>query len=393
VSKVVESSRIIAIVGRDLLYNHRIFKFLKIIAQLLYPHKLLIVAPKIRPEEGGVQVKKVKIKGLEIVDSRAVLTRSQLYFMPNCFYELLRRKPAIICHWTGELGLMSLTCMLASKILRVPFVIFTWRNKPVKLPLPIKVIWKVIISSTSLIIAGTNKAKSILISEGVPSSKIIVMPEAGIDKKFFFHPKGGPLRKGSIKKTVLFTGRFVAEKGIYQILESIEKVRSKIRDIHFIFCGNGPERDNMINYVKKANLSNICTIKGWVSYDEMPKVYNSTDVFVYPSYATKSWEEQFGFALLEAMACGVPVITTKSGSIPEVVGNSVIIIEPKNSKKLAEAIIKVLHDEDLRKSLSEKGRKQAEKYSSEIIAKKFIKVIVNLTSLKTPLARMSIDNA
>jgi len=87
-------------------------------------------------------------------------------------------------------------------------------------------------------------------------------------------------------------------------------------------------------------------------------VYRSSDVLVLPSIPTKNWTEQFGYALVEAMASGIPVVASKSGAIPEVVKSNEngFLVKPGDPVDLAEKIIKLLEDDSLRESLGRKAR-------------------------------------
>ena len=107
-------------------------------------------------------------------------------------------------------------------------------------------------------------------------------------------------------------------------------------------------------------------------YHQMHEIYNMADIFVLPSIATRTWKEQFGMVLAEAMACGVPVISTVSGSIDEVVADAGLLVQPNDPTELSAAIINLLKNEALRKELGIKGRERAvREYDSKTIAGKF----------------------
>jgi len=98
----------------------------------------------------------------------------------------------------------------------------------------------------------------------------------------------------------------------------------------------------------------------FVSYDEMPQVYRMADIFVLPSYPTMTWQEQFGMVLIEALASGKPVISTMSGGIPEVLGDAGILIPSGDYFQLAENILRLMKDDNLRDALGKKALKIAE---------------------------------
>jgi glycosyltransferase involved in cell wall biosynthesis len=97
---------------------------------------------------------------------------------------------------------------------------------------------------------------------------------------------------------------------------------------------------------------------GYVPYRDIPLMYNAATLFLYPSL-----RESFGLPILEAMACGVPVITSNTSSMPEVAGNAAEIIDPFNYKELSSAIARLLIDEDLRHSYKQKGLQRAKKFT------------------------------
>ena len=98
----------------------------------------------------------------------------------------------------------------------------------------------------------------------------------------------------------------------------------------------------------------------YVTYQELPKIINQAIALVFPSL----WEG-FGFPVVEAMACGTPVITSNLSSLPEVAGDAAILVNPYNTKEITQAMQIIATDERTRSQLSSKGLEQASNYSSE----------------------------
>lgn len=143
----------------------------------------------------------------------------------------------------------------------------------------------------------TTLAKNALINEGVDPRKIKVI-NYGVDLSRF---KPISKRNVSPKPVVLTVARKVMEKGL--------DIWKKLRD----------------------ELSESVTFK-WVDslpYKEVIREYQKADIFLLPSMTTATWEEQYGMALIEAMACGLPIVTTNIGAIPEVVNDSAVLCEPE----------------------------------------------------------------
>lgn len=105
-------------------------------------------------------------------------------------------------------------------------------------------------------------------------------------------------------------------------------------------------------------------LTGYVVNTDLPAIYNLAKLFLYPSL-----RESFGIPMLEAMRCGVAVITSNTSSMPEIAGDSAYIIDPFKPEEITEGIVKLLNDNALRESLIEKGFKQAKKFSWENMAK------------------------
>jgi len=94
-------------------------------------------------------------------------------------------------------------------------------------------------------------------------------------------------------------------------------------------------------------------------YDRIPELHRLADIFILPSRPTPQWEEQFGYVLVEAMACGIPVISTRSGSIPDIIGESGELI-PHSSPELIGHVLKAwIHDPELRAAWAQKALARA----------------------------------
>jgi len=145
----------------------------------------------------------------------------------------------------------------------------------------------------------------------------------------------------------------------------------KVDDLYFVLGGG--HWDAFIKKLEKE-IQNFDKYKdkiikiGYVDDEDLAPLYSRAMFFIYPSLY-----EGFGLPPLEAMKCGTPVITSNNSSLPEVVGDAGIMINPKSEKQLVDAIYKLYKDEDLRKELNKKGLKQAEMFSWEKTVNKMIK--------------------
>ena len=125
--------------------------------------------------------------------------------------------------------------------------------------------------------------------------------------------------------------------------------------------GSGPLKNKLRAMIRQDGLENHISLES-KKYEEMSSVYRTADIFVLPSKRTKTWEEQYGMVLVEAMASGIPIVATRSGSIPEIVADAAILVGESDRQKLAQAILGLTEDEPKRQRLGRMGRERAEKY-------------------------------
>ncbi len=186
------------------------------------------------------------------------------------------------------------------------------------------------------------------------------LPQKDVFKKFGLN-KNKPL--------VLFVGRLTKDKGVYTILEAAKKVM----EAQFVIAGTGPEENRLRKFSRY--LDNV-KILGWVSDADKFSLMRVAEIFLLPSKA-----ETFGLTILEAQYCRCAVIASRAGAIPEVLGNRGLLVEFGNSEELANAIYKLLEDEDLRNKLIYAGRNFVEKEGNfKIYTEKIMKVYEEISS-------------
>jgi len=176
-------------------------------------------------------------------------------------------------------------------------------------------------------------------------------------------------------KFVLYLGNIEPRKNIHSIISAYKFFVSsspKLKKYKLVLAGNiNPLCRNI------ASKENIITC-GYIERKDRPFVYNLASLFVYPSFF-----EGFGLPVLEAMACGTPVIASNNSSIPEVADNAAVLVDPNRPTEIAEAMSAILTDEKLYNELRERGLRQAQKFSWKKCAEKTLSVI--LSEAKDPV--------
>ncbi|MDU8910817.1 glycosyltransferase [Aestuariicoccus sp. MJ-SS9] len=151
-------------------------------------------------------------------------------------------------------------------------------------------------------------------------------------------------------KNLLFVGRLAAVKGVRVLLEALAQMDGRPQ---VTLIGDGPERAGLEAYAKALGLSDRVTFAGYQSQDAVAAALGETDVFVLPSFA-----EGVPVVLMEAMAAGVPVVTTRIAGIPELVehGESGLLVAPGDAEALRDALQDLLDDPERRRDMGARGR-------------------------------------
>jgi len=181
------------------------------------------------------------------------------------------------------------------------------------------------------IIAVSSELKEIAVELGADPRKVTVVNN-GVDTGMFSRAKRAS--SGSYKK-VLYVGRFVREKGVGVLIEAASLVLKKRDDLRFLLVGRTKDGgDEFERMVSSLGIGDKVKLMDAVPFEEIPKLLSSSDIFVLPSFS-----EGFPLSIIEAMACGKPVVATKCGGPEQIVTKDVgVLIEPGDPRKLAEAI-------------------------------------------------------
>jgi glycosyltransferase involved in cell wall biosynthesis len=170
---------------------------------------------------------------------------------------------------------------------------------------------------------------------------------------------------------ILYVGGLNPRKNVPELICAFAKIYRDLPDGQQLVILGGESRHltQLKLLVEALDLKDEVRFPGFVDSAELPAFYNGADLFVYPSLY-----EGFGLPPIEAMACGTPVITSNVSSLPEVVGEAALTVNPRDTLQLAEAILEILKNEELRQSLIEKGFQQCREYQWSSIAARILAV-------------------
>ena len=174
------------------------------------------------------------------------------------------------------------------------------------------------------------------------------------------------------KFTILSVCRFYPRKRLDVLLRAAARLRQTIPQLEIRMVGNGPEYERLQRICIELDLTSIVHWLGDIPINGLAEEYNRADVFCLPSV-----QEGFGIVFLEAMAAGKAIVATRAAAVPEVVRNG-ILVEPENTEALAEALVRLYRDPDLRQSLGSAGRLDVEQFDMNRIARTFLSEVAKI---------------
>jgi len=224
------------------------------------------------------------------------------------------------------------------------------------------------------IITVSNSTKNDLMNHfNIPKEKIRVIFEAADEKFKSLNNKETKEVKYKYHLNfpfILYVGGLAVHKNIPALIKAFYKVKKKGIQHKLVITGTKRWKyKEIFETIDKLDLQNDVVFTGYVSDEDLPALYNAADLFVYPSIY-----EGFGLPPLEAMACGTPVITSNTSSLPEVVGDAGIMVDPYDVNGLADAMHEVLANEGLRANMIKNGLERAKMFSWEKCARETLKV-------------------
>ena len=208
-----------------------------------------------------------------------------------------------------------------------------------------------LLKRADMITTVANSVVQELKAYGLDSNEVRVI-ENGVDEKIFT-----PAKNTAESRYILYTGRLGYRKGLFDLVECGKYICERYSDISFVIPGKGLLRGKLLERVKEQGLEGRFKFLGFVEKEELIRLYQNATVYVMPSHY-----ESGPITLLEAMACGAPVISTPVGIAPQLIKNDEngLLVSTNAPEKMAEAVGRLLEDEKLRVKLGINARKTIE---------------------------------
>lgn len=236
-----------------------------------------------------------------------------------------------------------------------------------------KKIWK----SADFVIANSQGLKELAL-RSKPEKVIGVIPN-GVDVDQF-HP--AEKHEKAEKFEILCVSRITPRKGIRYLIKALEKFIAEHPYVHLTIIGEGNEKASLENLVRSLGMKHNVLFKGLIPHDKLPEEYHKADVFVLPSL-----NEGMSNTMLEALASGLPIIATQTGGSDELVRNGVngLIVKMQDSDDLAQKLLMVIDQDQLRANMGRLSRELALTLSWESVAKQYLQLyteVINLQKIK-----------
>lgn len=269
---------------------------------------------------------------------------------------------------------------------RKPIGVYSAQNIAKNYPPPFRWTEAMVLRRSSFFFPISIEVETVFRNKGYAGSSAVL--PLGVDLAVY-HPRGqGSELRARLARDgevlIGFVGRIVREKG----LSTLVKALAEVRDLpwRLVLVGSGPYAGPFDAEAAELGLSDRITHAGYIPHEQAPEYLSAFDMLVLPSETQPNWKEQFGRVIIEAMACGTPVLGSNSGEIPNLIADTGggLVFKERDPRDLAAQLAALIRNPALRAELAAKGRLAAEdRYSLPAIARKFATTVERAVSRQT----------
>jgi glycosyltransferase involved in cell wall biosynthesis len=320
----------------------------------------VVVPPYWRDERGVTRLEREHTQGYELVVERMALNGYfHLHFYPSLAKHFRGIKPHIVHIDEEPYNVATWQAMRLAKMQGAKAVFFTWQNIHRRYPPPFSIIESYNLRNADYAIAGNSEAVRVLKAKGYRGPARVI-PQFGVDPDAFKVQKSQIANRKPVLSYVEgsqiaigYVGRLVEEKGVHILLRAVADLSGEWR---LRILGSGPQRTHLERLAEELGIAGRMRFEDPIPSTQMPGYYSQLDALVLPSLTRPNWKEQFGRVLIEAMACGVPVVGSDSGEIPSVIGEAGLVFPEGDVQALRAKLSQLVADPALRDELARRGR-------------------------------------
>ena len=311
-----------------------------------------VVPPYWRDERGVLELERQHTAGYELVVERMAFNGNfHLHFYPGLAKQIRRVRPDLVHIDEEPYNLATAHALWLARRAGAKSLFFSWQNLVRRYPLPFRMIERYVLSHADYAIVGNQESSQVWRAKGY-QGRLAIIPQFGVDPELYT-PAPRPRGRGFV---IGYVGRLVEQKGVDLLLEALSGLEGTWR---VYILGSGPEREALRSQAQNLRLANRVSFDEQIPSGQMPAYYHQLDALVVPSRTRPNWKEQFGRVIVEAMACGVPVIGSDSGEIPNVIGDAGLIFPEDRVEVLRAHLARLLGDPSLQEELARRGRERA----------------------------------
>ncbi len=317
-----------------------------------------------RWNEGGADVRLVARPGEPVEGLRTWGRHPALFvYSPWRLWRAMGRSYDVIDIHEEPFALATAEILLLRRLRgqRAPYVLYSAQNIDKRYPVPFRWLERWALRHAAGISVCNSEAGRICERKGLPGRATLI--PLGVDVSAF-SPAEPSRTPGDV---VGYVGRLAPHKGVDVLLRAV----APLETVTVRIAGAGPDEGRLRRLVDELGLAQRCEFVGSLTQDQLPDFYRGLDVLAVPSVPTPGWLEQFGRVVVEAQACGVPVVASDTGALPDVVGDAGVLVPPGDPVALGDAVRRVLDDESLRQELGNQGSNQARRASWPEVARAY----------------------
>ncbi|HIP70821.1 MAG TPA: glycosyltransferase family 4 protein [Anaerolineae bacterium] len=313
----------------------------------------VIVPPAWRDPAAPVTLEAGHTNGYQLlVDPIRFNGQYHTYYFPTLKKRLAEIRPDVLHIDEEPYNLATWLALRQGKKAGAKTLFFSWQNLERRYPPPFRTLEKQVLRGVDYAIMGNHEAVQVWQNKGYTGAYRVI-PQFGIDPAM--SPPRGPRDGGRSFVIGSANRRLVPEKGLDLLLEAAARLPGVWR-VHI--AGEGPERPYLEQLARQLGIQDRVQFDGAIPSCQMPAYLRQLDVLVLASRTLPNWKEQFGRVLVEAMACGVPVIGSDSGEIPNVIGDAGLTFAENSADELHTCLLHLLQSPALHDELSRKGRQR-----------------------------------
>lgn len=337
----------------------------------------VLTPPSWRDRRGTQEAERLHTDGYELRTIPVLFNGAyHFHFYPTLVKALRALRPEVVHVDEEPYNLATFLGVRAARAVGAEPLFFTWQNLLRRYPPPFNWFERIVYRASAVAIAGNAEARDVLVRKGY-AGEIAVLPQFGVDPSIF-RPRtelaevNGELDEKDDAFHIGYAGGLLPEKGLDLLLRACAELEG---DWRLTLVGSGEALETLRELASECGIGDRVSLGVRLPSGAMPEFYRSLDVLVLPSRTRPNWKEQFGRVLIEAMACGVPVVGSSSGEIPNVIGDAGAVFPEGDFGALRGQLQRLMEDRAARKQLAAAGRQRVlARYTMAEIARRTVAV-------------------